>query len=182
MAGRYYEPFRGAVEGGVGSIMCSLNKVNEEWACENEQVLTVDLKGRMNFSGWVMSDWGATHKISALMAGLDQEMPESIFMGSDVVAAEVANGTVTQAKIDDSVMRVMTALLSVGAMDRKPGSTGNAETNVTSPAHNAVARKLASAGIVLLQNGKIGAGAPPLPIAKTAGCVKHFALFGDDAL
>ena len=27
----YYEPFRGAVEGGVGSIMCSLNKVNEEW-------------------------------------------------------------------------------------------------------------------------------------------------------
>ena len=50
--------------------MCSLNKVNEEWACENEQVLTVDLKGRMNFSGWVMSDWGATHKTSALMAGL----------------------------------------------------------------------------------------------------------------
>ena len=77
--------------------MCSLNKVNEEWACENEQVLTVDLKGRMNFSGWVMSDWGATHKTSALM-------PESTFMGSDVVAAEVANGTVTQAKIDDSVI------------------------------------------------------------------------------
>eukprot|EP01050_Picozoa_sp_SAG11_P010219 SAG11_NODE_1011_length_6195_cov_4.901247_5_plen_325_part_00 len=56
----YYEPFRGAVEAGVGSIMCSLNKVNEEWACENEQVLTIDLKGRMNFSGWVMPPLGPT--------------------------------------------------------------------------------------------------------------------------
>eukprot|EP01050_Picozoa_sp_SAG11_P010218 SAG11_NODE_1011_length_6195_cov_4.901247_4_plen_323_part_00 len=99
-------------------------------------------------------------------------------MGSDVVAAEVANGTVTQAKIDDSVMRVMTALLSVGAMDRKAGSTGNASTDVTSPAHSALARKLASAGIVLLQNGKTAA-TPALPITKAA---KHFALFGDDVL
>ena len=126
-------------------------------------MLTRDLKGRMNFSGWVMSDWGATHKTSALMAGLDQEMPETTFMGSDVVAAEVANGTVTQAKIDDSVTRIMTALLAVGAMDRKPGSTGNATTNVTSAEHNALARQLASAGIVLLQNNPAGAASAPPP-------------------
>jgi beta-glucosidase len=143
-------------------------------------VLTRDLKGHMNFSGWVMSDWGATHKTSALMAGLDQEMPETTFMGSDVVAAEVANGTVTQAKIDDSVTRIMTALLAVGAMDRKPGSTGNATSNVTSAEHNALARQLASAGICLLQNNPAAAAsAPPLPLAKS---VKHFALFGNDAL
>ena len=143
-------------------------------------MLTRDLKGRMNFSGWVMSDWGATHKTSALMAGLDQEMPETTFMGSDVVATEVANGTVTQAKIDDSVTRIMTALLAVGAMDRKPGSTGNATSVVTSAEHNALARQLASAGIVLLQNNPAGAASvPPLPLAKS---VKHFALFGNDAL
>ena len=47
----FYPPFQGAVDGGVGSIMCSLNKINEIWACENPDALTRDLKGRMNFTG-----------------------------------------------------------------------------------------------------------------------------------
>jgi beta-glucosidase len=50
----FYPPFQSAVEAGAGSVMCSLNRINGRWACENEQALNVDLKGRMNFSGWVM--------------------------------------------------------------------------------------------------------------------------------
>ncbi len=40
----YYLPFWGAVEAGVGSFMCSYNKVNSVWACENPETLNTDLK------------------------------------------------------------------------------------------------------------------------------------------
>ncbi len=53
----YYQPFYGAVEAGVGSVMCSYNKINNIWACENDATLNTDLKGRLGFKGFVMSDW-----------------------------------------------------------------------------------------------------------------------------
>ena len=31
----YYPPFEGAIQAGVGSIMCSYNKINGTYACEN---------------------------------------------------------------------------------------------------------------------------------------------------
>ena len=55
----YYQPFYGAVEANVGSFMCSYNKVNNVWACENPETLNVDLKGHLGFKGFVMSDWYA---------------------------------------------------------------------------------------------------------------------------
>lgn len=45
----YYPGFQAAIDAGVGSIMCSYNRVNDTWACENEQTLNVDLKHRMGF-------------------------------------------------------------------------------------------------------------------------------------
>ncbi len=53
----YYPPFKGAVDAGVGSVMCSrsYNKINHVWSCENNETLRTNLKQRLNFSGWVMS-------------------------------------------------------------------------------------------------------------------------------
>jgi beta-glucosidase len=51
----YYPGFEAAVDAGVGSIMCSYNRINNTYACENNQTLNVDLKGKMGFQGWVMS-------------------------------------------------------------------------------------------------------------------------------
>lgn len=70
----YYPPFLGAIEAGVGSFMCSYNKINNVWSCENNETLNIDLKNHLHFNGWVMSDWGATHSVS-IDKGLDQEMP-----------------------------------------------------------------------------------------------------------
>lgn len=70
----YYPPFEAAVKAGVGSFMCGYNKVNGTWLCENEKVLQVDLKGKMGFRGFVMSDWFAIHS-SSWDKGLDQCMP-----------------------------------------------------------------------------------------------------------
>jgi beta-glucosidase-like glycosyl hydrolase len=57
----YFPPFLGAAEAGVLSVMCSYNRINGDWACENSWTLSTILKGHGNFSGWVMSDWGGTH-------------------------------------------------------------------------------------------------------------------------
>ena len=70
----YYPAFAGAIEANVGSIMCSYNKINGIWSCENPVTLSNDLKNYSGFKGYVMSDWGATHSTS-IMEGLDVEMP-----------------------------------------------------------------------------------------------------------
>ena len=70
----YYPPFEGAIEAGVASMMCSFNRINSAWSCGDDATLRVDLKERLGFQGFVMSDWGACHSTS-IEEGLDMEMP-----------------------------------------------------------------------------------------------------------
>ncbi len=64
----------GIKESGVGAVMCSYNRVNGVYACENSYLLNDVLKNDWGFQGWVMSDWGATHStVNAALSGLDQE-------------------------------------------------------------------------------------------------------------
>ena len=57
----YLWPFADAVRAGVSSIMCSYNRVNQTYACQNSKLLNGLLKGELAFQGYVMSDWQATH-------------------------------------------------------------------------------------------------------------------------
>lgn len=171
----YYPPFEGAISAGVGSLMCSYNKICQNcpagkegrWSCENPDTL-YDLKERLGFKGWVMSDWGATHSAS-MNEGLDQEMPGAGHMG-DKLKSMVANGTVTMDKVDDSAFRILWPLFSVGAMDTPNYYTN--DNNVTSVEHNTLARKISSASTVLLKNDGI------LPLGTS---VKTIAVIGAEA-
>lgn len=75
----YAAPFAMAVDAGVASIMCSYDEVNGAHACENSAMLRGLLRGELGFKGFVTSDWGATHSTTAVDAGLDLEMPGSVF-------------------------------------------------------------------------------------------------------
>ena len=44
-----------------GGVMCSYNRVNGDYACENNHLLNEALKGAFHFQGFVLSDWGGTH-------------------------------------------------------------------------------------------------------------------------
>jgi beta-glucosidase len=163
----YYAPFEAAVNAGVGAVMCSYNRIGGTYACENPVTLG-DLKSGMGFTGWVMSDWGATHStVASANAGLDMEMPDDANFGS-ALAAAVATGSVSQARIDDMVRRILVSLLRLGVLDDPP--TGTPATVVTSAEHSALAREAAAAGITLLQNRD---GALPLDAA-----VKSIAVIG----
>lgn len=60
--------------------MCSYNRIHDVYSCENPVTLGGHLKNNLNFTGWVMSDWGGTHSPS-IMEGLDQEMPSDVYFG-----------------------------------------------------------------------------------------------------
>lgn len=53
----YLWPFMDAVHSNVAAFMCSYNKINSTWACENDGVMNKVLKDELGFKGYVMSDW-----------------------------------------------------------------------------------------------------------------------------
>lgn len=71
----YVAPFDAAVRAGVAAIMCSYNRINGTFACGSESTLTRILREEIGFKGFVTSDWGATHSVAFINAGLDMEMP-----------------------------------------------------------------------------------------------------------
>ena len=145
--------FQLAIERGhPGSVMCSYNKVDGDFACENSWLLNDVLKGDFHYPGYVMSDWGAVHSTEkAALNGLDQEsgwpFDDKPYFREPLKAAVLA-GRVPQARIDDMARRVVRSLYATGAADN-PASE-NAPINYSADA--AVSQADAEQGIVLLKN------------------------------
>jgi len=178
----YGPPFRAAVQHASG-VMCAYNRINGVYACENELTQMTMLKGRYGFAGFIVSDWGATHStVPALQAGLDIQMPNDSFFNNGTLAAAVAAGNITAARVDDSCVRILTGWYAVPAARRYPctdAATGSAiciGANVTSAAHKDLAKRIASLSTVLLKNeGGV------LPLSATPSAPLAIALIGTDA-
>jgi beta-glucosidase len=48
--------------------MCSYNRINGTYACENKQLLTDILRKEWDFEGLVVTDWGAMNEVVQLSA------------------------------------------------------------------------------------------------------------------
>ncbi len=71
----------GVKDGNPAGVMCSYNRVNGDYACENKYLLRDVLKNEWKFPGFVLSDWGGTHSTAkASAAGLDHEEPERVLL------------------------------------------------------------------------------------------------------
>lgn len=113
----YLWPFMDAMRAESGSVMCSYNRVNNSYACQNSKTLNGLLKTELGFQGFVMSDWGALHAgYEAADAGLDMVMPiSSGFWGSNLSTA-VANGSLEQSRLDDMATRVFAVWKKFGSI------------------------------------------------------------------
>jgi len=49
----YEAPYKAAVDAGVGSVMCSFNRINTTWSCANSASLQTWLKEDLGFDGFV---------------------------------------------------------------------------------------------------------------------------------
>jgi len=132
--------------GHPGALMCSYNKVNGTYACENPYLLNEVLKKDIGFEGFVVSDWKATHSVGAAKAGLDVEMPDDLSFGKKLREA-VVNGEVPASRLDDMVHRVLRSEFTAGIFDRTQ------KQHVTQVFTGLkVAQSVAEQGSVLLRN------------------------------
>src|SRR6195952_2360523 len=187
-----YEPaFRAAIEqGDVGAVMCSYNRVNGTYACQNGELLTDTLRDAWRFDGMVMSDWGALHDtVQAAKAGLDLEMPGTAddahptfidqlfgsFFNTKLKAA-VLDGSVSVKTLDGMVTHILTAMFRIGLFDHPLADPATVkDADVSTPAHLALATKLAESGAVLLKNSSA-----TLPLTSSHK-VRSLAVIGDAA-
>jgi beta-glucosidase len=153
----------------AAGVMCSYNKVEGDWACENDYLLNQVLKKSFGFKGWVLSDWGGTHStFKAAMAGLDQEMPGDQYFG-DALKKAVESNEIPVARLNDMVHRILRSMFAVGVVDYPPA------TRVVDVFHGMEdAQRIAEAGIVLLRNAN---GLLPL----NAAAVRSIAVIGSHA-
>ena len=99
------------------AVMCSYNRINGDYACENPYILRDTLKRDWGFKGFVLSDWGGAHSTQqAISAGLDHEQPMADFLGPKLKQA-VEAGKVSMDQIDDSARRVLYAEFVSGIVD-----------------------------------------------------------------
>jgi beta-glucosidase len=134
-----------------GSVMCSYNRVNGDFACENDFLLNQVLRKDWKWPGYVMSDWGATHSTAkAANAGLDQESGapfDDVPYFAQPLKDALANGTVSASQLDLMVTRIVRSMAAHGLLDH-PVS----ETRIDYAAHAVVTRQDAEEGAVLLRN------------------------------
>lgn len=141
----YLWPFANAVRANVASIMCSYNRINGSYGCENSKTLNGLLKTELGFQGYVMSDWGGTHSgVPGILAGQDMDMPGGLgpygmiatgnsHFGRNITAA-VNNGTLAESRVDDMIVRIMTPYFALGQDHGFPTvDPSSADLNTFSP-------------------------------------------------
>ena len=179
--------------------MCSYNRINQTYGCENSKAINGLLKGELGFQGYVMSDWWAAHSTSGIaLGGMDMNMPGTLswslaeslgvsFFGTNLTAA-IQDGTIPEARLDDMVRRVMTPYFYLKqdqgypTVDPSTGAMADVRANQYRlpivPArdvradHAGLIRYIAASGTVLLKNTN-----STLPLGKPA----NIAVFGNDA-
>lgn len=139
-----------------GSIMCSYNRVNGTFACENPWLLTQVLRKDWGYKGYVMSDWGATHStVEAANAGLEQDsgfpFDDKPYFGAPLAEA-VARGEVSAARLDEMATRILRSMFAHGLFDRPVTSAAMTLSPAMLAAHAAVTRTDAEESMVLMKN------------------------------
>lgn len=156
----------GGLTAGSQSVMASFNSWHGDKIHGNRYLLTDVLKNKMAFDGFVVGDWNGHGQIvdcsnescpQAANAGLDIFMvPTDAWKPLlENTIAQVKQGVIPQARIDDAVTRILRVKLRAGLFSKpSPANrlfSGKTEL-VGSEAHREVARQAVRESLVLLKN------------------------------
>ncbi|MCR4031611.1 MULTISPECIES: glycoside hydrolase family 3 N-terminal domain-containing protein [Flavobacterium] len=180
----YLPPFKAALDAGAATFMNSFNDINGIPATGNAHLQRDILKGKWNFQGFVVSDWGSIGEMvahgyskdlkeaaySAITAGSDMDMESNAYRKH--LAELVKEGRVSIDLVDDAVRRILRKKFELGLFDDpyKYSDGKREEKELNNPEHRKAAREMAEKSIVLLKNEK-----QTLPISKS---VKTIAFIG----
>lgn len=185
--------YYGAIEAGVQTVMASFNSWNDIAAGKDygkmhgsRDLLTVALKEKMGFDGFVVSDWNGIGQVTGCK---DDSCPQAINAGIDMVMvpdawksfiantiAQVKSGEIPQARIDDAVTRILRVKLRARLWEHKPSASqfaGKPESLV----HRDLARRAVRESLVLLKNDgatlPLKKGQRVLLVGKSADSISH---------
>lgn len=180
----YLPPFKAAAEAGVATFMNSFNDINGIPATANKYIQRDLLKGKWNYKGFMVSDWGSIGEMiphgyardayeaaeKAIQGGSDMDMESRVYMAE--LPKLVKEGRVDPKLVDDATGRILTKKFEMGLFDdpyrfsnekRQKEQTDNQE-------NRKFGREFGSKSIVLLKNKE-----NILPLSKT---VKTVAMIG----
>ncbi|KAK6214287.1 hypothetical protein LQW54_004513 [Pestalotiopsis sp. IQ-011] len=152
----YLWPFADSVQAGMMGVMCSLNGVNGEVACENDELLNGYLKTKLGFPGLVSPDVAAQQTaLGSANAGLDYG--SSQYWSSATILGGIASGNLTQARLDDMATRVVLGYYYVHLDNgEQPSKMSGSEYRNVRGNHSTVIKQVARESIVLLKNNNGG--------------------------
>ena len=157
----YLPIFRAAVkDAGVLAVMSAYNQLavpglTEAAFCSHNAHLNNDiLRKAWGFKGLVVTDWGSVHDtVEGVLGGTDIEMNAGnqirIFKPEPLLKALKA-GKISEAHISDMALRTLYVMARIGFFDGRTRDAGRINTKK----HQALARRVAEDGTVLLKNDK----------------------------
>ncbi len=187
----YLPPFKAAAEAGVATFMNSFNDINGIPATANQYIQRELLKGKWNYKGFVVSDWGSIGEMiphgyakdageaaqRAILGGSDMDMESRVYIAE--LPKLVKEGKVDAKLVDDAAGRILTKKFEMGLFDdpfrfsdekRQKEQTDNQE-------NRKFGREFGSKSIVLLKNkGNI------LPLSKNVKTVALIGPFGKETV
>ncbi len=183
-------PFKATVDNDVKTVMNSFNTLNGIPATGNKFLQRDILKGKWNFKGFVVSDWGSgaeliTHgfakdlkEVAILSANAGSDMDMESYAYVTHLKEMVEAGKVDIAVVNDAVRRILQVKYELGLFaDPYRYCDAQREKDLLyHPNHLAAALDIAKKSIVLLKNIKTtGQGNPLLPLNKNQ---KNIAVIG----
>ena len=145
----YLPAFELAVkEGGVKGLMTSYNRVNGTYAGENGHLLRDILYNEWDYSGLVVSDWGANNdRVAAVRAGLTLEMPASGGVTDEQIVSAVREGRLEERLLDEQVNRLLEFVFSTA-------DAAGSGVDYDRAQHHLFAQRAAEESAVLLKNAE----------------------------
>ncbi|AZG73903.1 glycoside hydrolase family 3 protein [Shewanella livingstonensis] len=158
----------GGLNAGAQSVMASFNSWHGVKNHGNQYLLTDVLKDRLGFDGFVVGDWNGHGQVAGCT---NESCAQSVNAGLDIfmvptaawkplyenTIAQVNNGEISQARIDDAVSRILRVKFRAGLFD-KPSPANrplSGKTELIGQArHREVARQAVRESLVLLKNNQ----------------------------
>lgn len=176
-------PYYDSIIKGVSTVMVSYSSWNGERMHANGDLITGYLKDKLNFKGFVISDWEGIDRITSpphsnytysvqasILAGIDMVMvPNNFTEFINDLTYLVKHKFIPMDRIDDAVSRILRVKFTLGLFEN-PLADFSLVNEVGSQAHREIAREAVRKSLVLLKNGK-RADEPMLPLPKMASKV-----------
>ena len=174
-------PFRAAIQAGVAAVMSahmyvpSIEPEKNLPSTLSAKVLTGLLRDELKFPGLIITDAMDMHGITntfteadatvrAVLAGADVVLfPPHTDIAFNAIKAAVQDGRISEARLDQSVRRILDAKARIGLDHYQPVNVNRLSTVVGSKAHRDLAQEISDSAVTLVRDNN-----KSLPIVPSA--------------